>query len=530
MKPPTPPVHPLAAQAQEQRLAAWPVVEDWKPLHESALWALNRGFWQTTAQQAFAGGKPHDQVPYLATSDGSLSVATAQWLLALVRQRRAAGQAGGRLGIVEFGPGSGLFARILGLRWAQERLADAALPELDYLAVDASAQMLAAIEARGLLAIDGVNARFEVLDLGGPAAAVSALIQRHFAPGTTVLAVANYLLDSLPSMLLRRQSGHVTETWVELRARSGAEARLDDGRWMARTRGEPADFNDRFVGLASRHLVEDGQQLPVNRSALTLIETLATALGDDGHIIVNDYAATPHSAASAGWQTFAGSIAMGIHFPVLDDFAQGVPGWTSTAATDGHAAVEARWLAARPNAELAAAFRDHFGQAQVRHAHALVATARAAHAGRRWGEAAAHYEAAVAALPENWSIATEAAGFMLEAPGLLAAAAPLAQWAVHGNPLCAAAWNVLGDAAYRADDWDEAARAYARADDVSGGQARARLNLAYCASRQGRLDEALGWIARALVADADGPLTAEILRRQAEIITRLRTPASASGT
>jgi hypothetical protein len=58
------------------------------------------------------------------------------------------------------------------------------------------------------------------------------------------------------------------------------------------------------------------------------------------------------------------------------------------------------------------------------------------------------------------------------------------------------------------------------------GDARARLNLAYCAARDAHLGEALVWIARALAIDCGGGLTSEILERQSEIIGRLGVEAN----
>jgi len=510
-----------AAAAFEQAFSEHTVVESARPLHLSSVWAINSGFWEQTGPGAFAGGTQRDCVPYQATSDGSLSLATAALLLATARLWAADRGPCTRLVLVELGPGSGLFARITAQCWERERANDASLPPLHYLGIDTSASMLQAIKARGLLDISGISADVVQLDLSADPEALAAVLRERCADEAPVLVVANYLLDSLPAMLLVRRQGAIEETWVELRTHGDASARLDDSRRLPRCTARPADPQDRFVALAAPFLTADGWQLGVNRAAVGVIEAIAGALGRKAMLLINDYAAEAQAAGSPPWQHFAGSMAMGLHFATLDAFVSGSLQWSAWAPLGSDTPVVARLLADRPAPAITEAFQRAFAHVRVREAQAQVASARAAQAQGRLGDAAAAFEAAVTSVPDNWSIVTEAAAFVLTGLGKPDAAARLAKVALHANPLCAPAWNVLGDCAYRNDDFLAAAQAYEAANKAAGGDARALLNLAYCASRQQRPADALQFIARALLADADGPLTPEILRRQAEIVGRL---------
>jgi tetratricopeptide (TPR) repeat protein len=511
-----------AAAAFEEVLKRYRVVDAFRPLHESRIWALNSSYWRHAGPAAFT----QHAVPYYATSDGALSVAAADLMVAFARSRAQAGRAASRIALVELGPGIGLFGRIAAQRYARARAKDPGLPALHYLGIDCAPSMVDGVRTRTLVDLRDLAADFAVLDLATDGDRLSQIIGDRIAEGMQVLVIANYVFDSLPSTVYRREQGQIDEMLIEVRALDEGLDRLDDARLLVRLAARPSLAHDRFVGLAQRFLKKDGDQLAVNRGALLLIEALTAAIGDAGLIVVNDYPAEVHEAGVA-WQHFAGSIATGVHFPTLEAFVAQVLKWAIHEPEFANPSIAGRMLIAHSDEPVVTAYRRLFSHAKARRAQTLIAAARDAREQGRSGESAACYEAAVAAQPENWGVVTEAAGFLLNVMGEPGAATRLARVAIDSNPFCAPAWNILGDCAYRDGDVPTAAAAYQQAQNVSGGDARALLNLAYCACANQRLEEALDWIARALATDANGALTSEILNRQAEIIARL--PDAARG-
>jgi Flp pilus assembly protein TadD len=505
-----------AAFAFEEVFAKYRVLDGFRALHESAIWALNNNYWRHAGPAAFT----RDAVPYHATSDGGLSVATADLLVTFARRKAQVRSASSQLALVELGPGTGLFGRITAQRYVRAQNKDPTLPTLYYLGIDCARSMVDAIEARGLLNLKGVETDFAVLDIATQLDQLEAIIRERITEGTPIVVVANYFLDSLPSTVFRRERGEIREISVEVRAGNLASSRLDDAQLLLRLQTQPCGPNDRFADLARPFLKKEGDQLAINRGALLFIEAIVKVIGTEGIILVNDYHGDVYNG-SVAWQHFAGQIATGVHFPTLEEFATVTLGWSVFEPEAQTTSMIGRLLAADCEEAVVAAYRRLFSYPDVRQAQAMVAAARDAREQGRAGEAAARYETAVLLQPENWSVATEAAGFLLNVMSERGAAAELARLAVDSNPLCAPAWNILGDCAYRAGDVAGAATAYQVAQNVPGGDTRALINLAYCACTNGDMDEALALMARALAVDANGPLTSEILSRQAEIISRL---------
>ncbi|KYF84499.1 hypothetical protein BE17_53005 [Sorangium cellulosum] len=514
----------LAAAAFEDIFAHYPVMEAFRPLHQSRLWALNQTYWQRKGPTAFT----RDAVPYHVTNDSSLAVAAAESMIAWIRAKIARGLTPPCIALLELGPGTGLFARLTARYYARRRAQDAELPALHYLAIDGAASMIEALRERRLLEVDGIRFDFAVLDLAADTDRLGDIIESVIPRDMPLFAVANYVLDSLPSTQLRLEGGRIVETIVELRARDVVSERLDDPHLMVRQKRQPCDPNDPLVRLAARFLKEEGTQIAVNIGAFRLLQALSTAVRERGCILINDYAADMSESDYAPYQHFAGSIATGLHFPSIEVFVTDILGWRVVQPDTVDASIISRLLIAQPDEALCAEYRRRFMHPDARRAQALVATARRSHQEGRIGQAVAFYEAAIAAQPDNWSIATETAGFALNVLGEPRAAARLARLALEGNPLCAPAWNILGDCAYRERDLNSAIEAYRRADAASGGDARALLNLAYCACMDENLEDAMLWIARALTIDVNGDLRAEILRCQGEVLTRLPGPRKGS--
>ena len=474
-------------------------------------------------------------MPYLVTSDGTLSVATAALIAGHVGTLNAAGRAPARVAVLELGPGSGLFARSLLQRYAALRNDDANLPPLSYVGIDGSHKMVEELSRRGVVSAPGVEVDFLVLDLAYEIEQLEAQVRPRLPADGVVIAVCNYVLDSLPAAYLRRAGDAIVQMETEVRldrdrgkGLSGLSSdtlaqRLEDANAsvLVRSRERPADADDPLIALAARHLAHDGAQAPLNVGALRCLAALDRLTAPDGLTLVNDYAIEGSEDSAQSYQSFAGSITTGLHFPTIDAFVQEHLEARSVAPRAPSQMIISRLLVPRDHPDTEKLFQDLFSLSAARRAHALVALARTAQSSGHWRQAAASYERAIAEQPYNWSILTEAAGYLSNRTGQHDTAEALAEMALTENPICGAAWNIVGDCRYRRRDFSGARSAYQEALDIDADDARAHLNLVYCDCAENDLETALTRVARALLADANGPLTAAILERQKEIIQRL---------
>ncbi len=487
-------------------------VEGFTRLDRSALWAINSAYWRESGHAAFQ----RDAVPFQATSDGSLAAATA----ALIASWRGQCTTLGRLLVIELGPGTGLFARALLRRGDERRSRGLPYPEIDYVGVDVASSMARDIARHALL--DGrPSVRFIDCDLGGDLDPLNEVIAAARAQETPILVVGNYIFDSLPARSFRRRGGVLQELEVAV-SRGGEEIVTNDVRsHLFRTRFAPCAADDAFAKLAASCVDKESEQVVVNSGALRCIEKLAKTIGKDGLILVNDYAIEADDGGGPSWQNFGGSIASGIHFATFDRHIAGGIG-ECIAPEKAVSFINSR-LIGRPDALTRLAFARHFSFDAAKIAHGRIASARTAHSAGRHDEAVAGYQAAIAEQPYNWSVLVETAGFVLTALNRPDEAATLLDAALAENPVSTVAWNLRGDCHYRGNRFAEAAECYTRADEIAGGDARARLNLAYCAGRAEELEEALVWCARALAVDRSGTLHDDIIARQAEIAARVRS-------
>lgn len=483
-------------------------LEPFTRLDRSLLWSINSDYWRAQGHRAFL----RDGVPYYATSDGTMSGALARFIadwsgIAAVQQ----------LTLVEIGPGSGLFARCALLHYQALRGQHPGLPPLRYVAVDVAASMVDAMLAHGVMPVDGVEFVFAEIDVGRQLDRLTTLLRDERDRGAHVVVAANYAIDCLPLRHFRNRGGDLQELHVAALRRADS-AGSDLRPVTLRQRFVPADAADPIVQLAAEFVQADGAELTINSAALDCIGAIIAALGPRGLFIINDYAGASGEGGEQPWQNFGGSVAAGLHFGAIDRFIAAAGACVT--APDGELSLVTR-LAGYQDDATQIAFRRAFSMADARYAHGRAAAARRAQAAGQTDAALAAYESALAVQPDNWSLRLEAAGFLVNQSRNLAAARGLLADVLAANPIALAAMNLMGDCDFADGAIDAAAQWYHNAERVAGGDARARLNLAYCAARQERLEEALGWIARALVSDRGGALTSEILERQNEIIARL---------
>ena len=191
-----------AAPKQLGDLVGGYVVESGRPLPESALWAIQRSFYETNGGQAWAGGS----VPHYITCNPGIARGYAQAVLGFARDCRAAGElpSGAVLRILEVGGGSGRFAALL-LHWVTDLLATSSLADVEirYILTDFNDSRLREFEDHPGLAGEREAGRLRLLlmDAADPAASGAPAQDVGLGPGERpgpLVVVANYVLDSLP--------------------------------------------------------------------------------------------------------------------------------------------------------------------------------------------------------------------------------------------------------------------------------------------------------------------------------------------
>src|SRR5690242_3245054 len=178
----------------EQRLREGP--GEWVPLEEFTSfpkcmeWRLARQYWELHGPGAFFAG----EVPYACINDGRLSADTARLVVELHPSTNPE-----PIRILEVGAGSGLFARFF--LDEVRRLSPGLYNVTTYFCTDGSAAMVRQLETNALLAEHDGRAKTKVLPVPG-IAALGDEAREGFD-----LIIANYLVDNLPSTLLRLSKG-----------------------------------------------------------------------------------------------------------------------------------------------------------------------------------------------------------------------------------------------------------------------------------------------------------------------------------
>jgi hypothetical protein len=201
---------------------------------ESLLWRMQRRFYEGAGVQAFGS----NAVPHYVTNNPAIADAYARVVLAHLRDRaRAATRAGGRVYVIELGAGAGRFAFHFLRRLAPWLEAASLDVPVTYVMTDVVPSLvehwrahprLRGFVERGLLDF----ARF---DAGHPAPLDLVESGVTLAPGSLaqpVVAVANYVFDSLPCDCFGIRSGVVHEGVATLTS-AGPVADPEDPRLLS---------------------------------------------------------------------------------------------------------------------------------------------------------------------------------------------------------------------------------------------------------------------------------------------------------
>jgi tetratricopeptide (TPR) repeat protein len=535
---------PSSEQIVAELLDRKELIQDYEPVERSLDWLLGQLYYRQRGNSAFLSG----EVPYVINNDGFLSQQAAELLITSLAE---SDEGTGPIVVVEFGAGSGLFARLFldcfrDLCGAQ---GTDYYRRLRYYVTDASPRMVEDWGRLDLFAPHKAVCRLSVADAMLPQLALGS-----GEKGQRIKAIfANYTLDSLPATVLRFPSSGYGKDIERLytRTRLTRRVKLEDftslsfGEVRAAASQSPESLIDLYPLLSLDYEFREAEadEVPFAAEARALTSGQAEAvvssygaaqalarmfslLGPGGFVLVNDYASSAQPAAFIGtehsgpYQRFGGSTSIGLNFPFLERCCRLLPGGEWLQPVEEHDHLHSRLLLAGQSPATAQQFSIRFGKTLFDWVRRPADSARELARQGRPEVALAEYREALVRQPRSWALHNELAQFLVNA-NEPEAAQKLAEASVRLNPISPEAWNILGDALWAQAKWDEAHLAFLQALHVYPADIRGRHNLVYTFGRKGDFRSALQMIGEALLLDVAGAYRERLLERQAEILSRL---------
>lgn len=520
------------------------VLQDFMPADQSLEWEIGASHWRSMGVRPFI----RNEVPFLINNDGLLSELAATLLFSNCVESAGADRA---VNVVEYGAGSGLFARFF-LDAFRELCAQQGSPyydQLTYFVTDASPQTVMDWQQRGLFADHGSHVIPAVCNATRIEQIATTDGQPVVLPGVRA-AFCNYVLDVLPCAIVRQGITSIEE--LHIRTYLTADTTLlaeyaqltpkeilallmsDDPADRARLERMMVlfDYEARFLPLVRSipYIGEaiawggNAERVVVNYAALALIEKTAALLESNGFILVNDYGATEkdEQAAHGVSQRFGATSAIGINFPLLGHFAEKRGLHVLTPPSDSSRSIHARLITHRTLAATTQMFMARFAADALNAFDVPAVQARSAISNGGHTEALDRYREAVELQPRNWRLLGEIAEFLLFEIKDASSALELAKRAVELNStLSAWVWNVLGDALWVLEKHAEAHTAYLEARRIDPDDPRTLLNLSYTLLQKTDMAGALEVIARGLASDKTGTYRERLLAKQQHVLASI---------
>ncbi len=529
-------------------------IEDFRPLGECLEWRLADIYWHQAGVIPFV----RNDVPYLVNNTGRLSENAAALVFNAFDEMRPSLPE--RLTILELGAGTGLYARYFLdafsalCREARSDFYD----RLTFVVTDRFERTITGWEQTGLFTDHEGHVALRICDAAAPGELT--MPGGGAAPPLDAPQVlfCNYVLDILPSRIVRRTTAGLEELYVRTHLAGGAVAlklaglaSLDEARALAAS-GRSDDLARLLPLLPQLELETDfrpwtpaagadealaaaisgDDRVIVSGKALECLDKILDLLHESGFILVNDYGPVRFEdvANHLGVQRFGGSVALGLNFPLLEQVL--VERGLSVLAPEGDAErrVHTRLIARRVGERTGEVLKSRFRLENDRYRDAPLEEARRHVAAGRMNEALAAYRVVVERNPRDWQMLGEAAEYAGLQLRDYAAGLEIVRAALERNPWCSAwLWNVLGDCLFCREKIDEAHEAFLQAQRIDPDDPRTNLNLAYTFAARGSPDEALTAIARGLAQDgrAGGAYRARLLEKQAQVLAILSERATA---
>ena len=530
---------PAAVDALNKVSISAPVIEEYCPLARCLETRIAEAHWETAGVLPFVDS----EVPYLINNSGRLSENAAAVFFANCLTHAATLPR--QIVVLECGAGTGLFARYFldAFRAICEQENQPFYHRLLYIASDRSTATLRQWTERGIFEqhTDHVLAlRSDATDLQLPA-------------GERPRAVfCNYVLDVLPSAVLRRDSDGVARQLC-IRTRLAGDAALlasyanlsiDEIRERARW-PDPAALTSLLpvlslleyeidmlpVGVAAIPYAGEalewgsaGQRVVLNYGGVACLERLFTLLADDGFVLVNDYGPVTREEAEgpSSTQRFGPTTAIWLNFPLVTKLLAERGVRVVEPSGDAALSIHARLLLRRPEPRTEAAFENRFQRDAYLYVQTPVEEARKHVAAGRMNDALESYKTALSRSARDWELIGEAADFVAQHLRDYPAAVELSRAALELNPVYNTnLWNTLGDALFCMQRYEEAHQAYLQAERIDPRDIRTNLNLSYTYLHFGHLKTALEVIARGLQSDRRGFYRNRLLEKQQQVLLAL---------
>lgn len=514
------------------------VIEDFRPLYGALEWRIAQAYWARRGVLPFA----QSEVPFLINNSGRLSEAAAQVVLANCLEHRPEGP----LNVIEFGAGTGLFAR---------HFLDFFRELCDQRGVDFYGRLKLFVTDQSPATVEQWLQRDLFADHHGRVvASVADAMAGTPVDGTVRAIFCNYVLDVLPATVVRMVDGTVEQLRVRTRlvddpglVKSYTSLTHEEISEIAAS-ADPSALEKLFpllslfdfeVAFSADGLIDgcadvvrgqpEAGAAVFNFGALQCLTNVAERLDLHGFILINDYGPTQSGdvAGHATCQRFGATSALGINFPHLERHL-GQKGLLVRAATGDHERpIHARLITRERLEHTFSEFEGQFGDASYHHVQDSVEEAREHVAAGRLNEALTAYTTAVSRSARDWALIGEAADFVANQVRDYGAALELARGAVALNPFYSAwLWNILGDSLYCLERFSDAHAAYLRAEEIDPRDGRTNLNLAYSFLRTGDHESALRVIARGLASDGAGAFRGALLEKQQQVIAAIAVKAA----
>jgi tetratricopeptide (TPR) repeat protein len=525
--------------------AAGTVLQDFVPLAESLEWITGQRVWKLLGARAFFRG----EVPFRVTSCGPLPRAAALTLFRTLDRLDTAGEVPETVNVLEIGVGLGLFARAF-LDQFQElchRFAKDYYDRLCYVAADESVRILEDLMRFGTLAAYQGCVEFQTAHALAPGFALNE--DDPSRPRRFHAIFLNYLLDSLPADVMRRENGQLERLHFQTTLRPDADLtaltplRVEEVlRILSDPEPEDADIllqiRDYLRTRCAFFPVEEsaipfaewahpfgdpvGGEFVHSHGALQALETSAGLLAACGFVLMADYMPHPLPASPRILPDRSGVCSsLGVNFRQLEARFAGDPGLRWIEPDGDSRTIAWRMLARTPLEETVRTFQTELGARRVHSLwHPVVLARRFAEEGRidasgQW------FRAAAGQLPGDWSILWEYTRLLLFREKDYAAAFAAVSEALRHNPIYPPLWTLCGDALFYLNRLDEAETAYRRAMDLEPDDARPYYCLSFIHARHGRHEEALNCLCDALRLDREGKLRKEILEQQNGVLEQM---------
>lgn len=517
------------------------VLQDFRPISESIEWELSEFAWDDLGVLPFA----ENVVPFIITNSGRLSEHAATLLFQWCQNSPPTDQ----YSVLEIGAGTGLFARLFldSFKALCEEHKATHYERLLYIVSDRSQRSIDQWLERGIFNEHKDHVQTIVLDTS-----TSFDLAAQQLP--LVAVFANYVLDVLPSTIIRQgQSGieellvrthlvtdtaviaqHTDLTYEEIHALANSQepeqrrrllplSTLFEFETVYRSVTESASppYAKKIISYQ-----QDSKNIVLNYGALSCIENCLNLLSDNGFMLINDYGTTETDHINKGHasQRYGPTVALGINFPLLSSYF-GDSDWNVVVPDmDAEAPLHARLIAHRSTKWIEELFNSRFGQEGYEYYEAPLIEAREhARAGRK-DNALDTYRMALSHNRRDWFSTGEIAEYVGLKLGEYAVGLELAQEAIKLNPWYSAwLWNVMGDCLFCLDRFADAQEAYLQAYRIDPHDSRTNLNLAFIYSQSLHFEEALCAIARGLAHDQSALYREQLLEKQRLILSQLST-------